>query len=38
MLAMSYSQVLDLPAISHSSPMKDEMLEWLLSCPWHGLS
>ena len=37
-LAKSFSQVLDLLAMSHNSPMKEEMLEWLLTCPWHGLS
>jgi len=37
-LAMSYSQVLVLLAMSHNSPRKEEMLEWLLTCPWHGLS
>ena len=36
-LAMSYSQVLVLLAMSHNSPRKEEMLEWLLTCPWHGL-
>ena len=35
---MFISQVLDLLAMSHNSPMKEEMLEWLLTCPWHGLS
>ena len=37
-LAMSFSQVLDLLAMSLNSPRKEEMLEWLLTCPWHGLS
>ena len=35
---MSYSQVLDLLAMSHNSPMKEEMLEWLLTSPWYCLS
>jgi hypothetical protein len=37
-LAMSFSQVLDLLAMSLNSPRKEDMLEWLLTCPWHGLS
>jgi hypothetical protein len=37
-LAMSFSQVLDMLAMSLNSPRKEEMLEWLLTCPWHGLS
>jgi hypothetical protein len=36
-LAMSYSKVLDLLAMSHNSPKKEDMLEWLLTCPWQGL-
>jgi hypothetical protein len=35
---MSFSQVLDLLAMSLNSPRKEEMLEWLLTCPWHGPS
>ena len=35
---MSFSQVLDLLARSYNSPRKEEMLEWLLTCHWHGLS
>jgi hypothetical protein len=35
---MFFSQVLDLLAMSHNSPRKEEMLEWLLTCHWHGLS
>ena len=38
LVAMSYSQVLDLLAMSHNSPMKEEMLEWLLTFSWYGLS
>jgi hypothetical protein len=35
---MSFRQVLDLLAMSLNSPGKEEMLDWLLICPWHGLS
>ena len=30
--------MLDLLARSYNSPRKEEMLEWLLTCHWHGLS
>ena len=35
---MSFSQVLNLLAMSHNSPRKEERLEWLLTCPLHCLS
>ena len=37
LLAMCYTQVMDLVAMSHNSHRK-EMLEWLLVTPWQKLS
>jgi hypothetical protein len=37
-LAMSFSRVLDLMAMSQNSLRKEEMLDLLLTCPWQGLS
>ena len=37
-LAMSYSHILDLFAMSHNSDRKEEMLVWILVCPWQKLS
>ena len=37
-LALSFSQILELLAMSHNFPMKEIMLKWLMTCPWHGLS
>ena len=35
---LSYSQLLDLLALSHNSPMKEMMLERLITCPCIDLS
>ena len=37
-LVLSHSYILDLVTMSHTSPMKEEILEWLLSCPWKDFS